>query len=510
MNGIEAEWTTDRSNYDRCISTGVLNSITPKIYNSGSRIVQGPGWLAFQNEMIHETRVIPTDGRRQVGAAVRNWMGTSVGRWEGDVLVVETRNIKPESVVNGQPLSDEGVLIERFTLADANTLDYRMTVNDPKVYTAPWTLRLPIPREESYGYFEYGCHEGNYAMPNLLAGSRAEEKRRAEAVARGEKIPEYVEPTRGGGAGARRRRRRRPRRQLALLSQGGSSASPPCSGASRPAGSAVLHTLRHPGHVRRHARRGGNFLVAAACHDQPGMPTPPAAARRRASHPPAAGRLCLPASPRPWRGLVLHAARGDRALECGVRRGNWPSSIPLRNCWRSDIKYIGVVALPVAWIGFVLDFVARDRAVVRRVCGRLAAVAAIALVTAWTNEWHGLFWGPMTLHPVGDLYTFTGRGPGFFLNIVYTYGVLFAGLAILVAQAIQSPYLYRKRTVILVLADRGAVAGQPDLRGAGRSARHHRLHAVSVCVHRRHRRRWPCSATGCSSRSRRCSTRASR
>ena len=97
LNGIEAEWTTDRSNYDRCISTGVLNSITPKIYNSGSRIVQGPGWLAFQNEMIHETRVIPTDGRKQVGAAVKNWMGTSVGRWEGDVLVVETRNIKPES-----------------------------------------------------------------------------------------------------------------------------------------------------------------------------------------------------------------------------------------------------------------------------------------------------------------------------------------------------------------------------------------------------------------------------
>ena len=148
LNGIEAEWTTDRSNYDRCISTGVLNSITPKIYNSGSRIVQGPGWLAFQNEMIHETRVIPTDGRKKVGAAIKNWMGTSVGRWEGDVLVVETRNIKPESPINGQPLSDEGVLIERFTLADANTLDYRMTVNDPKVYTAPWTMRMPIPRED--------------------------------------------------------------------------------------------------------------------------------------------------------------------------------------------------------------------------------------------------------------------------------------------------------------------------------------------------------------------------
>ena len=201
LNGIEADWTTDRSNYDRCISTGVLNSITPKIYNSGSRIVQGPGWLAFQNEMIHETRVIPTDGRKNTAAAIKNWMGNSVGHWEGDVLVVETRNIKPEAAVNGQPVSDEGALIERFTLSDANTLDYRMTINDPKTYVAPFTVRLPIPREESYGYFEYGCHEGNYAMHNLLSGSRAEEKRRAEAVARGEKIPEYQEPAGRGGAG---------------------------------------------------------------------------------------------------------------------------------------------------------------------------------------------------------------------------------------------------------------------------------------------------------------------
>ncbi len=77
-----------------------------------------------------------------------------------------------------------------------------MTINDPKTYAASWTVRLPIPREDSYGYFEYGCHEGNYSMPNLLAGSRAEEKRRAEAAARGEKVPEYAEPApRGGGPG---------------------------------------------------------------------------------------------------------------------------------------------------------------------------------------------------------------------------------------------------------------------------------------------------------------------
>jgi PAS domain S-box-containing protein len=116
------------------------------------------------------------------------------------------------------------------------------------------------------------------------------------------------------------------------------------------------------------------------------------------------------------------------------------------------VKYLGVVTMPVAWVGFVLDFVARERAVVRRVGRRLGVVAVITLVTACTNDWHGLFWGRMTLDPVGTLYTFSGRGPGFFLNVAYTYSVLFTGLAILAIQAIQSPYLYRKRTVILVLA----------------------------------------------------------
>jgi len=179
LGAIEAEWTTDRSNYDRCISNGILNSATPKIYNSGNRIVQGPGWLAWSNEMIHETRVIPTDGRKNLGGAITAWMGNSVGHWEGDTLVVETRNVKPEAAVNNQPLSPQGVIIERFTLADANTLDYRLSVNDPKVYVAPWTMRMPLPRDDSYGYFEYACHEGNYTMFNILSGARAAEKEAA-------------------------------------------------------------------------------------------------------------------------------------------------------------------------------------------------------------------------------------------------------------------------------------------------------------------------------------------
>src|SRR4029079_5650096 len=205
LNGVEANWTTDRSNYDRCISLGLQGSLTPKIYNSGNRIVQGPGWLAFSNEMIHETRVIPTDGRKNVGGAIKSWVGNSVGHWEGDTLVVETRNLNSQSLIQNAVLSDVGVVIERCTLADANTLDYRMTVNDPTSFTAPWTMRMPIPREDDYGFYEYGCHEGNYAMINLLSGSPAAEKRRAEGAARGNGVPVAAPAGGRGGRGGGQR-----------------------------------------------------------------------------------------------------------------------------------------------------------------------------------------------------------------------------------------------------------------------------------------------------------------
>jgi hypothetical protein len=200
----EADSYTDRSNYDRCISLGTLGSLTPKIYNSGNRIVQGPGWVAFQNEMIHETRVIPTDGRPNPAGkgGIESWMGTSVGRWEGDTLVVETRGLKPESALQGGQLSDEGRIIERFTRISPDVLEYKMTVDDPKTWTAPWTLMMPLPRDDDYGFYEYACHEGNYTMRNILSGSRAAEKAYNDAVARGEKPPQ-PEPLPAGGRGGR-------------------------------------------------------------------------------------------------------------------------------------------------------------------------------------------------------------------------------------------------------------------------------------------------------------------
>jgi hypothetical protein len=176
LNGREADSYTDRSLYDRCISLGTLGSLTPKIYNSGNRIVQGPGWVAFTNEMIHETRIIPTDGRSNVSAKITSWMGNSVGHWEGDTLVVVTRHVRPEVNFQGAPLSEEGRLIERFTRVAAGTLEYRLTVEDPKNWTRSWTMMMPLPRDDRYGFYEYACHEGNYTMFNILSGARAQEK----------------------------------------------------------------------------------------------------------------------------------------------------------------------------------------------------------------------------------------------------------------------------------------------------------------------------------------------
>jgi len=199
LQGREADSYTDRSNYDRCISNGILNSVTPKIYNSGNRIVQGPGWLAWSQEMIHETRVIPTDGRDPVSPAITSWMGTSVGKWEGETLVVTTTGLKPESALSGNPLSPEGKIIERFTRVGPKTLEYKMTVDDPKTWVAPWTIMMPIPLDPDYIFAEYACHEGNYTMFNILSGSRKDEQLQRDAAAKG--LPDPLQQNRGGGAG---------------------------------------------------------------------------------------------------------------------------------------------------------------------------------------------------------------------------------------------------------------------------------------------------------------------
>jgi hypothetical protein len=169
--------------YDRCISRGVVGSILPGEpggYNLGNQILQAPGLVVIRYEMIHETRVIPVDGRPHVGSGVRSYMGDPRGHWEGDTLVVETTNFLGGKLGllshgGGTPYSDDLVLTERFTRVAENTLHYEAIINDPKTYMKPWKIAFPLHRNPNYQMVEYGCHEGNYALQDILRGAAAEE-----------------------------------------------------------------------------------------------------------------------------------------------------------------------------------------------------------------------------------------------------------------------------------------------------------------------------------------------
>jgi hypothetical protein len=165
--------------YDRCISRGVVGSMMPVVYNNGNEIIQAPGYVAFRNEMIHETRIIPLDGRPAPPAPVKSYMGVSRGHFEGNTLVVRTTNLNGKTGMQGNGMmlipSDSLVLEERFTPLSANILQYEVTINDPKTWESPWKVSFPLRRDNGYQMFEYACHEGNYAMRNTLSGSRADE-----------------------------------------------------------------------------------------------------------------------------------------------------------------------------------------------------------------------------------------------------------------------------------------------------------------------------------------------
>jgi len=178
LQGREADTYLDRSLYDRCITRGIMGSLLPTIYNNGNEIVQGPGYVVIRNEMIHEARVVPLDGRPPLSSNVTSYMGDSRGHWDGSTLVVVTKNLNGMTGVGGNGggrTSGRLTITERFTMLDANTLQYTATIDDPGTWTGPWTLSFPWKREAVYGMFEYGCHEGNYAMRNMLSASRAAE-----------------------------------------------------------------------------------------------------------------------------------------------------------------------------------------------------------------------------------------------------------------------------------------------------------------------------------------------
>ena len=164
-NGGFGSWE-DFSTYERCITRGMPGAMSPGFYNHNYQILQTPDYVAILVEMIHDVRIIPLDGRTHLTPTVGQWLGDSRGHWEEDTLVIETTNL---------PNADRQI-VERLTRVDADTIDYRITVTDPMVWTGPWTALMPMTAIEG-PLFEYACHEGNYAVPHMLAGTRAEEAR---------------------------------------------------------------------------------------------------------------------------------------------------------------------------------------------------------------------------------------------------------------------------------------------------------------------------------------------
>jgi hypothetical protein len=168
----EADSYEDRSLYDRCITRGLPGSMTPAIYGSSYEIVQGPGYVGISYEMVNELRVIPLDNSAHVGSGIRLYMGDGRGRFEGNTLVVETTNFTDRVPYRGS--SEKLRLVERFTPVAPGIVEWAVTVDDPATWVRPWTFAMNLTRTDERP-FEYACHEGNYAMRNILGIARAEE-----------------------------------------------------------------------------------------------------------------------------------------------------------------------------------------------------------------------------------------------------------------------------------------------------------------------------------------------
>jgi hypothetical protein len=145
--------------------------------------------VVISYEMVHDTRVIPLDGRAHIGSNIKQYIGDSRGHFEGDTLVVETTNFTNKTAVNGAPHTEKLTLTEWFTRIDPQMIDYRFRIEDPDTFAAPFTMRLTITEQPGYQLYEYSCHEGNTAVGQALSGERAYEKQVAEAKAKGLPIP---------------------------------------------------------------------------------------------------------------------------------------------------------------------------------------------------------------------------------------------------------------------------------------------------------------------------------
>jgi len=173
---------TDRPFGERCILWGVAGPpMMPGAYNNNVQIFQSKDYVVIYNEMIHEHRMVPLDGRPHVSSNIRMLQGDSRGRWDGETLVVETTNFTNRTSFRGA--TENMRLVERFTRTAPNTVVYEYTVEDPASFSRPWTARVPMAKNSEMVY-EYACHEGNYALPHALEGQRNIEKQNAAAAAK--------------------------------------------------------------------------------------------------------------------------------------------------------------------------------------------------------------------------------------------------------------------------------------------------------------------------------------
>ena len=171
---VHADVPSDLGVHTTCVSMNAGPPIVPNVYNSGLMIVQNPGYVVIETEYGTEVRIIPLDGRPHVGANIQQWHGDARGHWEGNTLVVETTNFRPEDAYrNANPKTLK--ITEYFTRTAADTIEYKFTVDDPSTWTKPWTAIVPLAAIKG-PLFEYDCSEDDFDVVSIMAGARADEK----------------------------------------------------------------------------------------------------------------------------------------------------------------------------------------------------------------------------------------------------------------------------------------------------------------------------------------------
>ena len=194
VKGQTSDWVDAFAPWARCIPRGMPASMMPFPYNNGVQILQSPGYAVINLEMIHDSRIVPLDGRPAPPPNVTNWMGVSRGHWEGATLVIETGNIRtggfpfhvstrgapPDDTI---PMSAQAHVTERITPTGPDSIVYELTYSDPVIFTAPMTVRADWTRNETYRFFEYACHEGDEQIRNYIVASRAQRAKDAQKKA---------------------------------------------------------------------------------------------------------------------------------------------------------------------------------------------------------------------------------------------------------------------------------------------------------------------------------------